>query len=118
MYQQAADMLFDVAKSWLMQHDMEAHGWAYTFGERDVAGPGGGDGFKSQILFNELQFITTLSFFENYMDLKYLYNQPKARHSFFAGQTQLSEVFFLSRMKITILTPSMALKTISEKISY
>jgi hypothetical protein len=33
--QQAADMLFDVAKSWLIQRDMEAMDGPINFGERD-----------------------------------------------------------------------------------
>lgn len=33
--QEAADMLFDVAKSWLMQHGMEAMDGPINFGERD-----------------------------------------------------------------------------------
>jgi len=88
--QKAADMLFDVAKSWLMQHDMEAMDGPINFGERDRWWGLVVDGFKPPIYLMNYNLPYYVELFENY-GFKNFYNQI-CWHLFV--QTQLSEKFF------------------------
>jgi hypothetical protein len=88
--QQAADMLFDVAKSWLMQHDMEAMDGPINFGERDRWWGLVVDGFKPPIYLMNYNLPYYVELFENY-GFKNFYNQI-CWHLYV--QTQRSEKFF------------------------
>lgn len=89
-YQQAADMLFDVAKSWLMQQGMEAMDGPINFGERDRWWGLVVEGFKPPIYLMNYNHPYYVELFENY-GFKNFYNQI-CWHLFV--QTQLSEKFF------------------------
>ena len=88
--QQAADMLFDVAKSWLMKRGMEAMDGPINFGERDRWWGLVVEGFKPPIYLMNYNPPYYVQLFENY-GFKNFYNQI-CWHLFV--QTQLSEKFF------------------------
>jgi hypothetical protein len=88
--QEAADMLFDVAKNWLIQHDMEAMDGPINFGERDRWWGLVIEGFKPPIYLMNYNLPYYVKLFENY-GFKNFYNQI-CWHLFV--QTQLSERFF------------------------
>jgi hypothetical protein len=87
--QQAADMLFDVAKSWLMQRGMEAMDGPINFGERDRWWGLVVDGFKPPIYLMNYNPPYYVELFETY-GFKNFYNQI-CWHLFV--QTQLNEKF-------------------------
>ena len=87
--QQAADMLFDVAKSWLMQRGMEAMDGPINFGERDRWWGLVTEGFKPPIYLMNYNLPYYQTLFENYGFRKF-YNQI-CWHLFV--QTQLNEKF-------------------------
>ncbi|MEP6926832.1 MAG: hypothetical protein ABI834_04310 [Ginsengibacter sp.] len=72
--QQAADMLFDVAKSWLMQRGMEAMDGPINFGERDRWWGLVTEGFKPPIYLMNYNLPYYQTLFENY-GFKNFYNQ-------------------------------------------
>ena len=72
--QQAADMLFDVAKSWLMQRGMEAMDGPINFGERDRWWGLVTEGFKPPIYLMNYNLPYYQTLFENYGFRKF-YNQ-------------------------------------------
>jgi hypothetical protein len=88
--QEAADMLFDVAKSWLMQHGMEAMDGPINFGERDRWWGLVVEGFKPPIYLMNYNPPYYVDLFENY-GFKNFYNQI-CWHLFV--QTELNERFF------------------------
>lgn len=88
--QEAADMLFDVAKSWLFQHGMEAMDGPINFGERDRWWGLVVEGFKPPIYLMNYNLPYYVELFENY-GFKNFYNQI-CWHLFV--QTQLNEKFF------------------------
>lgn len=88
--QEAADMLFDVAKSWLLQHGMEAMDGPINFGERDRWWGLVVKGFKPPIYLMNYNPPYYVELFENY-GFKNFYNQI-CWHLFV--QTQLNEKFF------------------------
>ncbi len=88
--QEAADMLFDVAKSWLMKRGMEAMDGPINFGERDRWWGLVVEGFKPPIYLMNYNLPYYVELFENY-GFKNFYNQI-CWHLFV--QTQLSEKFF------------------------
>ena len=87
--QQAADMLFDVAKSWLMQRGMEAMDGPINFGERDRWWGLVTEGFKPPIYLMNYNLPYYQTLFENY-GFKKFYNQI-CWHLFV--QTRLNEKF-------------------------
>ncbi len=87
--QEAADLLFDVAKSWLMQRGMEAMDGPINFGERDRWWGLVVEGFKSPIYLMNYNPPYYVQLFENY-GFKNFYNQI-CWHLFV--QTQLNERF-------------------------
>ncbi|MEO8765912.1 MAG: hypothetical protein ABI416_16545 [Ginsengibacter sp.] len=87
--QQAADMLFDVAKSWLIQRGMEAMDGPINFGERDRWWGLVTEGFKPPIYLMNYNFPYYKVLFENYGFEKF-YDQV-CWHLFV--QTKLSEKF-------------------------
>ncbi|MEO8861163.1 MAG: hypothetical protein ABI358_07040, partial [Ginsengibacter sp.] len=87
--QHAADMLFDVAKSWLIQRDMEAMDGPINFGERDRWWGLVVEGFKPPIYLMNYNPPYYVQLFENY-GFKNFYNQI-CWHMFV--QTKLSEKF-------------------------
>lgn len=72
--QEAADMLFDVAKSWLMQRGMEAMDGPINFGERDRWWGLVVEGFKPPIYLMNYNLPYYQQLFENY-GFKKFYNQ-------------------------------------------
>ena len=72
--QEAADMLFDVAKSWLMQRGMEAMDGPINFGERDRWWGLVVEGFKPPIYLMNYNLPYYQELFENY-GFKRFYNQ-------------------------------------------
>lgn len=86
---QAADMLFDVAKSWLMQRGMEAMDGPINFGERDRWWGLVTEGFKPPIYLMNYNMPYYQKLFEDY-DFKNFYNQV-CWHLFV--QTKLNEKF-------------------------
>jgi hypothetical protein len=72
--QQAADMLFDVAKSWLIQRGMEAMDGPINFGERDRWWGLVTEGFKPPIYLMNYNLPYYQTLFENY-GFKKFYNQ-------------------------------------------
>ena len=72
--QEAADMLFDVAKSWLMQRGMEAMDGPINFGERDRWWGLVVEGFKPPIYLMNYNPPYYTQLFENY-GFKNFYNQ-------------------------------------------
>ncbi len=72
--QEAADMLFDVAKSWLMQRGMEAMDGPINFGERDRWWGLVVEGFKPPIYLMNYNLPYYQKLFENY-GFKNFYNQ-------------------------------------------
>ena len=72
--QEAADMLFDVAKSWLMQHGMQAMDGPINFGERDRWWGLVREGYKPPIYLMNYNPPYYVSLFENY-GFKVFYNQ-------------------------------------------
>jgi hypothetical protein len=72
--QQAADMLFEVAKSWLMQRGMEAMDGPINFGERDRWWGLVTVGFKPPIYLMNYNLPYYQTLFENY-GFKKFYNQ-------------------------------------------
>jgi hypothetical protein len=72
--QQAADMLFDVAKSWLMQRGMQAMDGPINFGERDRWWGLVIEGFKPPIYLMNYNLPYYQQLFENY-GFKNFYNQ-------------------------------------------
>ncbi|MEO6290537.1 MAG: hypothetical protein ABIO76_11480 [Ginsengibacter sp.] len=87
--QLAADMLFDVAKSWLMQRGMEAMDGPINFGERDRWWGLVVEGFKPPIYLMNYNLPYYKVLFENY-GFKNFYNQI-CWHLFV--QTQLNDKF-------------------------
>ncbi|MDQ2719017.1 MAG: hypothetical protein M3Z26_04550 [Bacteroidota bacterium] len=87
--QQAADMLFDVAKSWLLERGMEAMDGPINFGERDRWWGLVVEGFKPPIYLMNYNPPYYQMLFENY-GFKNFFNQI-CWHMFV--QTQLSEKF-------------------------
>ena len=87
--QQAADMLFDVAKSWLIQRGMEAMDGPINFGERDRWWGLVTDGFKPPIYLMNYNLPYYQLLFENY-GFKIFYNQV-CWHLFV--QTKLNKKF-------------------------
>ena len=87
--QEAADMLFDVAKNWLMQRGMEAMDGPINFGERDRWWGLVVEGFKPPIYLMNYNPRYYQKLFENY-GFKNFFNQI-CWHMFV--QTQLSEKF-------------------------
>ena len=87
--QQAADMLFDVAKSWLIQRGMEAMDGPINFGERDRWWGLVTEGFKPPIYLMNYNLPYYQALFENY-GFKKFYNQV-CWHLFV--QTKLNEKF-------------------------
>jgi hypothetical protein len=87
--QEAADMLFNVAKNWLMQRDMEAMDGPINFGERDRWWGLVVEGFKPPIYLMNYNPPYYQKLFENY-GFKNFFNQI-CWHMFV--QTQLSEKF-------------------------
>jgi len=87
--QLAADMLLDVAKSWLMQRGMEAMDGPINFGERDRWWGLVTDGYKPPIYLMNYNPPYYVGLFENY-GFKKFYNQI-CWHLFV--QTQLNEKF-------------------------
>jgi hypothetical protein len=87
--QEAADMLFDVAKSWLMQQGMEAMDGPINFGERDRWWGLVVEGFKSPIYLMNYNPPYYVDLFENY-GFRNFYNQI-CWHLFV--QTQLNDRF-------------------------
>ena len=87
--QEAADMLFDVAKSWLMQRGMEAMDGPINFGERDRWWGLVVEGFKPPIYLMNYNLPYYQSLFENY-GFKNFFNQI-CWH--LAVHTQLNEKF-------------------------
>ena len=88
--QRAADMLFDVAKSWLIQHGMEAMDGPINFGERDRWWGLVVEGFKPPIYLMNYNPPYYVTLFENY-GFKNFYNQI-CWHLFV--QTELNEKFY------------------------
>ena len=88
--QRAADMLFDVAKSWLIQHGMEAMDGPINFGERDRWWGLVVEGFKPPIYLMNYNPPYYVTLFENY-GFKNFYNQM-CWHLFV--QTELNEKFY------------------------
>ena len=88
--QQAADMLFDVAKSWLMQRGMEAMDGPVNFGERDRWWGLVVEGFKPPIYLMNYNPPYYVELFENY-GFKNFYNQI-CWHIFV--QTRLNDKFY------------------------
>ncbi len=86
---EAADMLFDVAKSWLMQRGMEAMDGPINFGERDRWWGLVVEGFKPPIYLMNYNPPYYQKLFEDY-GFKNFYNQV-CWHMFV--QTQLNEKF-------------------------
>lgn len=86
---EAADMLFDVAKSWLMQRGMEAMDGPINFGERDRWWGLVVEGFKPPIYLMNYNLPYYQKLFEDY-GFKNFYNQV-CWHMFV--QTQLNEKF-------------------------
>jgi hypothetical protein len=72
--QEAADMLFDVAKSWLMQRGMEAMDGPINFGERDRWWGLVVEGFKPPIYLMNYNHPYYVQLFENY-GFKNFFNQ-------------------------------------------
>lgn len=72
--QPAADMLFDVAKNWLMQRGMEAMDGPINFGERDRWWGLVKEGYKPPIYLMNYNLPYYVSLFENY-GFKNFYNQ-------------------------------------------
>jgi hypothetical protein len=87
--QEAADMLFDVCKSWLMQRGMEAMDGPINFGERDRWWGLVTEGFKPPIYLMNYNPPYYQALFENY-GFKRFYNQV-CWHLFV--QTRLNEKF-------------------------
>lgn len=87
--QQAADMLFDVAKSWLIRRGMEAMDGPINFGERDRWWGLVIEGFKPPIYLMNYNLPYYQTLFENY-GFKKFYNQV-CWHLFV--QTKLNEKF-------------------------
>ena len=87
--QQAADMLFDVAKSWLIERGMEAMDGPINFGERDRWWGLVTEGFKPPIYLMNYNLPYYQALFENY-GFKKFYNQV-CWHLFV--QTRLNEKF-------------------------
>lgn len=96
--QQAADMLFDVAKSWLIQRGMEAMDGPINFGERDRWWGLVVEGFKPPIYLMNYNLPYYQILFENY-GFKIFYNQV-CWHLFV--QTQLSDKFFIQHEKYNV----------------
>ncbi|CAN5261526.1 GNAT family N-acetyltransferase [soil metagenome] len=72
--QEAADILFDVAKSWLMQRNMEAMDGPINFGERDRWWGLVVEGYKPPIYLMNYNLPYYKDLFENY-GFKIFYNQ-------------------------------------------
>jgi hypothetical protein len=87
--QEAADMLFDVAKSWLMQQGMEAMDGPINFGERERWWGLVVEGFKPPIYLMNYNPPYYVQLFENY-GFRNFYNQI-CWHMFV--HTQLNEKF-------------------------
>ncbi|MDQ6845435.1 MAG: hypothetical protein M3Z92_13970 [Bacteroidota bacterium] len=88
--QEAADMLFDVAKSWLMQRGMEAMDGPINFGERDRWWGLVVEGFKPPIYLMNYNLPYYQKLFEDY-GFKNFYNQV-CWHLFV--QTRLNDKFY------------------------
>jgi len=95
--QHAADMLFDVAKSWLIQRDVEAMDGPINFGERDRWWGLVTEGFKPPIYLMNYNPPYYVNLFENY-GFKLFYNQI-CWHLFV--DTTLNEKFFEQHKKYT-----------------
>lgn len=95
--QQAADMLFDVAKNWLIQRGMEAMDGPINFGERDRWWGLVTEGFKPPIYLMNYNLPYYQTLFDNY-GFKKFYNQV-CWHLFV--QTKLNEKFIEQDKKYT-----------------
>jgi GNAT superfamily N-acetyltransferase len=95
--QQAADMLFDVAKSWLIQRGMEAMDGPINFGERDRWWGLVTQGFKPPVYLMNYNLPYYQALFENY-GFKKFYNQV-CWHLFV--QVSLNEKFIKQDEKYT-----------------
>lgn len=93
--QEAADMLFDVAKHWLLQRGMEAMDGPINFGERDRWWGLVTEGFKPPIYLMNYNPPYYQSLFEKY-GFKIFYNQI-CWHLYV--QTNLSERFYTAHEK-------------------
>src|SRR5687768_3290509 len=111
--QTAADMLFDVAKSWLTQRGMEAMDGPINFGERDRWWGLVVEGFKPPIYLMNYNLPYYKSLFENY-GFKNFYNQV-CWHLFV--QTKLSEKFYQLHQKYAALPEFKAVKINKKNIS-
>lgn len=97
--QEAADMLFDVSKHWLMQRGMEAMDGPINFGERDRWWGLVAEGFKPPIYLMNYNLPYYKDLFENY-GFKNFYNQI-CWHMFV--DTQLNEKFMEQDQKYNAL---------------
>ena len=97
--QEAADMLFDVAKSWLMQRGMEAMDGPINFGERDRWWGLVVNGFKPPIYLMNYNPPYYKDLFENY-GFKNFFNQICWA---LAVHTQLNEKFIEQAEKYNLL---------------
>lgn len=104
--QHAADMLFDVAKSWLMQRNMQAMDGPINFGERDRWWGLVVEGFKPPIYLMNYNLPYYQTLFEDY-GFKNFYNQI-CWHLFV--NTTLSEKFYLQNQKYSALPDYKAIK--------
>ncbi|MBA2563019.1 MAG: hypothetical protein H0V14_08930 [Chitinophagaceae bacterium] len=111
--QSAADMLFDVAKSWLTQKGMEAMDGPINFGERDRWWGLVVEGFKPPIYLMNYNLPYYKTLFENY-GFKNFYNQV-CWHLFV--QTKLSEKFYHIHQKYAALPEYKAVKINKKNIS-
>ena len=93
--QQAADMLFDVAKHWLMEKGMEAMDGPINFGERDRWWGLVIEGFKPPIYLMNYNLPYYVTLFENY-GFRLFYRQI-CFHMFV--HTKLSERFYVQDEK-------------------
>jgi hypothetical protein len=97
--QAAADMLFDVAKSWLIQRGMEAMDGPINFGERDRWWGLVVEGFKPPIYLMNYNHPYYVQLFENY-GFKNFYNQICWQ---MPVNTQLNEKFKEQDLKYSAL---------------
>jgi hypothetical protein len=96
--QEAADMLFDVAKSWLMQRGMEAMDGPINFGERDRWWGLVVEGFKPPIYLMNYNPPYYQALFENY-GFKNFFNQVCW---YLLVHTQLNEKFIEMNEKYSV----------------
>jgi hypothetical protein len=110
--QDAADMLFDVAKSWLLQHGMEAMDGPINFGERDRWWGLVVEGFKPPIYLMNYNLPYYQQLFETY-GFKNFYNQFCWHLDV---DTTLNERFISQHHKISIDPDYKALRISKRKL--